>query len=149
MVRPISGGKASSALARSARWMWRRVAKRRYQRLHEDRLRDYEWALLNIKTLGYELARLLTNCQPRPVPTEAPTAALRAKLCTQSDVESAWVSFWCAEVGVGPVYHPKNLGAVLYCPGAPQCRHAHCGTIGNRVRLRPRAAAEPVCKVRV
>ena len=87
--------------------MRRRIAKRRYQRLHEDRLRDYEWALLNIKTLGYELARLLTNCQPRPVPTEAPTAALRAKLCTQSDMESAWVSFWCAEVGVGPVYHRK------------------------------------------
>ena len=107
MVRPISGGKARSALARSVRWMRRRIAKRRYQRLHEDRLRDYEWALLNIKTLGYELARLLTNCQPRPVPTEAPTAALRAKLCTQSDMESAWVSFWCAEVGVGPVYHRK------------------------------------------
>jgi len=107
VVRPISGGKARSALARSVRWMRRRIAKRRYQRLHEDRLRDYEWALLNIKTLGYELARLLTNCQPRPVPTEAPTTALRAKLCTQSDMESAWVSFWCAEVGVGPVYHRK------------------------------------------
>jgi len=106
VLRTTRGTKDSSAPARLARWVRRRMAKRRYQKLHDNRLRDYEWALLNIKTLGYELARL-TSAEPRPAPAEAPAAALRSKLCTQSDMESAWVSFWCAEVGVGPVYHRK------------------------------------------
>lgn len=73
----------------------------------DDRLRDYAWALQNIKTLGYELARLTASARIPAAPAAPPSAGLKSKLCTQADIESAWVAFWCAECGVKPVYVRK------------------------------------------
>ncbi|MBV8889339.1 MAG: class I SAM-dependent methyltransferase [Alphaproteobacteria bacterium] len=83
---------------------WRR---RHYRRIRRDPLRDYAWALVNIKTLGYELARLTAAAAPPVAPAEPPATALLSKPCTQADIESAWVAFWCAQVGVRPIYHRK------------------------------------------
>ena len=73
----------------------------------EDLLQHYEWALLNIKTLGYELAKLVTNHALAAPPGQPQNQALRSKLCTQADIESPWFSFWCAEGGIAPVYLRK------------------------------------------
>jgi SAM-dependent methyltransferase len=96
-----------SIVERLARRLGGLGAKPRHRDIAEDRLRDYGWALLNIKTLGYELARQLTNDRFAPVPGARQHVGLTSKLCTQADMESAWVSFWCAECGVAPVYHRK------------------------------------------
>jgi len=69
--------------------------------------RSFEWALLNVKTLGYELARTIASTNLRPPPSAPPAAALVSKMCTQSDMESAWFAFWCAELGITPFYHRK------------------------------------------
>ena len=70
-------------------------------------LRDWGWALANIKTLGYELARLTASASLPPAPAAPPSAGLKSKPCTQADIESGWVAFWCAECGVKPVYVRK------------------------------------------
>ena len=89
------------------RGLARRSAERAAQQRRAELERQQQWALFNIKTLGYELARALTN-KPSPPPPEQPVACgLRSKLCTQADIESRWFSFWCAEAGVAPVYIRK------------------------------------------
>lgn len=74
---------------------------------HEELRRNHEWALLNIKTLGYELARLTTARPFAPQAGQPVSVGLRSKLCTQADIESAWFAFWCAEGGIAPVYIRK------------------------------------------
>ena len=72
-----------------------------------ERFRDYELALLNVKQLGYDIARqlALTNLQRR---IEAPAdAQLTSSLCTQRDIESDWFGWWCQEMKVAPIYHRK------------------------------------------
>lgn len=69
--------------------------------------RDYAWALQNIKTLGYELARLTASARLPPPPGLPVATELGSKLCTQADIESAWVAFWCADCGVQPIYNRK------------------------------------------
>ena len=71
------------------------------------RLRDYEIAVLNIKNLGYELGRALAERQLRKSPSEPSTTRLKPKLCTQSDFESEWLSYWCQEIRTVPFYHRK------------------------------------------
>jgi SAM-dependent methyltransferase len=90
-----------------ARLLERLSARRRDRRLRGDKLRDYEWALLNIKTLGYELARLTASARIPSPPAVPAIAGLKSKLCTQADIESAWLAFWCAEIGVKPLYVRK------------------------------------------
>lgn len=69
--------------------------------------RDQEIATLNIKQLGYELGRRLAKERFTKVVHHPPPVALGSKLCTQADMESDWVAFWCAEIKSAPVYHRK------------------------------------------
>jgi SAM-dependent methyltransferase len=96
-----------SIAARFGRFIERASARRRYRRIRNDPLRDYAWALANIKTLGYELALLTASTSLPPPPAMPQSAALASKLCTQADIEGAWLGFWCADIGVRPAYHRK------------------------------------------
>jgi SAM-dependent methyltransferase len=82
------------------------------ERRRDEALQHYEWAMLNIKTLGYELAKHLTRGTVSPPPglpqSQGPQSqGLRSKLCTQADIESPWFAYWCAEGGISPVYLRK------------------------------------------
>lgn len=71
------------------------------------RFQDYEQVLFNVKNLGYELGRVLaTTYLSRPV-LAPPAMPLASKLCTQSDIESDWFLFWCAQMKAAPLYHRK------------------------------------------
>ena len=82
-------------------------------RLNPDRVyfgRDYvdrEIEILNIKALGYEIARSLAGEMVSRTVDRAPDLQPRSKLCTQSDVESDWFIFWAREMKVAPIYHRK------------------------------------------
>ena len=70
-------------------------------------LRDVRLANLNIKTLGYDLARQLAQALPIPQETAPRTVGLMSKPCTQEDIESDWVAHWCRELHVPVVFHRK------------------------------------------
>lgn len=72
-----------------------------------ERFRDYETALLNVKNLGYELGCALAERQLRSTPVAPSAAKLNSKLCTQSDFESSWFIYWCQEIRTIPLYHRK------------------------------------------
>lgn len=71
-------------------------------------LRDLESIKLNIKQLGYELARY-NNIEPlEELPSGLPDAVpLSSKLTTQKDMESEWVRYWCRKMHIKPIYHRK------------------------------------------
>ena len=62
---------------------------------------------LNIKTLGYELARQLAAAIPVPIETAARGVGLSCKPSIQADVESDWVRHWCAQLQTPVVFHRK------------------------------------------
>ena len=72
------------------------------------RFRDYETAIRNVKNLaahrGSEIYRELGHGNvsgPKVVP-------LKAKGCTEADIESDWVAFWCKEINIPVSYHRKT-----------------------------------------
>lgn len=69
-----------------------------------ERFRDYELALLNIKSLGYELGRVLTERLPESGGAPA-IVPMTSRLCSQRDMESQWVAFWTRELGATRGYH--------------------------------------------
>lgn len=72
-----------------------------------ERLRQYEFAILNIKQLGYEFGRQLAEVNLQREIESAPDTVLKSSLCTQADVESDWFAFWCREIRSAPIYHRK------------------------------------------
>jgi len=70
---------------------------------------------LNIKTLGYELARQLAAAIPVPTATASRFVGLSCKPSIQEDIESDWVRHWCAQLQTPVVFHRKiwELGYVL------------------------------------
>jgi SAM-dependent methyltransferase len=78
-----------------------------YPQYFSLRLRDYEMAILNIKNLGYELGRALAERELGTPPLGPSAIQLKPKLCTQSDVESEWLPYWCQEIRAVPAYHRK------------------------------------------
>lgn len=72
-----------------------------------ERFREYDLALLNVKTLGYELGRRMAKERLSRNIAAPPPVALRSKLCTQEDIESDWFVFWCHEIKSAPIYHRK------------------------------------------
>ncbi len=96
-----------------------------------ERLRSFEFAVLNIKQLGYEFGRQLaeTNLQNRAI-TAAPDTELRSSLCTQADVESDWFVFWCQEMKSAPVYHRKLWELAYICQALWSTRKLATGMSG-------------------
>jgi tetratricopeptide (TPR) repeat protein len=71
------------------------------------RFADYEIAMLNIKNIGYALARALgDNLRPRTL-SAPPADRLASKLCTQVDIESDWMAYWAAVLKSPVRYHRK------------------------------------------
>jgi hypothetical protein len=71
-------------------------------------LKDIEAIKLNIKFFGYELARTLKDALPVTKPPARPgIVGLKSKPSTQADMESTWVAYWLAKLGLGLVYHRK------------------------------------------
>ena len=62
---------------------------------------------LNIKQMGYSLARQLAEAMPPPTGTAARKLHLPNSLSTQSAMESDWVAHWCAELKIPVTYHRK------------------------------------------
>jgi hypothetical protein len=72
--------------------------------------RDYvdpEMVVLNVKALGYELARALAERNLARRVEAPPDTLLASKLCTQADFDSNWFLFWAREVGAAPVFQRK------------------------------------------
>ncbi|HMI18354.1 MAG TPA: methyltransferase domain-containing protein [Sphingomonas sp.] len=62
---------------------------------------------LNIKQMGYSLARQLADALPPPTGTVARKHNLPSGLSTQAAMESEWVAHWCGELKIPVTYHRK------------------------------------------
>jgi SAM-dependent methyltransferase len=62
---------------------------------------------LNLKAMGYELARRLAAALPHGEPTRTRWVNLSSKPCTQADMESDWARHWCNELKTPLVFHRK------------------------------------------
>ena len=62
---------------------------------------------LNVKAMGYSLARSLAAALPPAVSSGARRVGLESKLSTQADVESDWFAHWCSELKIPFLYHRK------------------------------------------
>jgi len=63
---------------------------------------------LNIKNLGYEIARNLQPNLHRINTSDEPRFyGLVSKATTQDDIESGWFTYWCSEIKAAPIYHRK------------------------------------------
>ena len=80
-----------------------------------ERLRTYEFAILNIKQLGFELGRMLADTNLQREVKSPPSTVLKSSLCVQSDIESDWFAFWCREMKVAPIYHRKLWELCYIC----------------------------------
>ena len=72
-----------------------------------EMVRDIDVLALNVKAMGYELARRMAAALPARGETEAVTIGLESKASTQRDMESAWVAHWCAQLKTGVIYSRK------------------------------------------
>lgn len=109
---------------------WRRLTSRRARRAAErERLRalislvndqsqpnlnalmivarDITPLALNVKQLGYDLARRLAAALPPVARSEAQKIALECKASTQADMQSEWVAHWCGELAIPVIFHRK------------------------------------------
>jgi SAM-dependent methyltransferase len=71
------------------------------------RLNGLDALALNVKAMGYQLARQLSAslaAQPSSGPQQA---GLDSKLSTQADLESAWARHWLSELKITPFLHRK------------------------------------------
>ena len=62
---------------------------------------------LNIKQLGYDLARQLAEALPAIEHPAVRHVGLASKLSTQADIESEWVAHWCGELKIPVIFHRK------------------------------------------
>ncbi len=69
--------------------------------------RNIDLLALNIKAMGYDLARSMAERLPVAAETRAPDLALGSKLSTQRDIESDWLAHWCRELRIPVIYHRK------------------------------------------
>jgi hypothetical protein len=78
-------------------------------------LKDMNIIKLNIKNLGYNLARELhKNLSQKKILGEPQYFELESKACTQDDIESPWFSYWINEIKATPIYHRK-LWEFAFC----------------------------------
>jgi hypothetical protein len=69
--------------------------------------RNVDLMALNIKAMGYDLARSMAAALPVRTETSAHYVGLGCKPSTQADIESDWLAHWCAELKVPVLYHRK------------------------------------------
>lgn len=76
-----------------------------------EMLRDIANVRWNVKLLGAALANNLYEAGlagPKAnIPPNPTHVGLQSKLCTQADVESQWLRYWCGQLHLAPVYARK------------------------------------------
>lgn len=72
-----------------------------------ERFRDYELVLANVKLLGYQLGRMRAEAVPEPAVAAPPNTGLTSRMCIQDDFESEWFAFWRNETRIPPSHHRK------------------------------------------
>ncbi len=72
-----------------------------------NKLKNIDAMALSLKYFGYELAATLAKTLPPSTETESRYVELASKASTQADMESPWVSYWCAQLKVPLVFHRK------------------------------------------
>ena len=70
-------------------------------------LRDAEITRLNVKNMGYDLARAIGQQRFAPAPERPTSDCLGWRTSTQKDIESDWCAYWCYQLGIKPIYHRK------------------------------------------
>ena len=70
-------------------------------------VRNIDILALNVKAMGYRLARDMASALPPTTGTTAQTVNLASKMSTQADVESEWAAHWYGQLGLAPIYHRK------------------------------------------
>lgn len=70
--------------------------------------RNVDILALNIKAMGYQLARSIAAAIPVPTDTTARHVELASKPSTQSDMESDWAAHWHSQLQIPIVLHRKN-----------------------------------------
>ena len=70
-------------------------------------LRELGALALNIKSLGYEIARSLATVLPQREGLVARRVDLACKPCTQTDMESDWVAYWLGQLKIPVLFHRK------------------------------------------
>lgn len=84
---------------------------------------------LNIKNLGYQLARDLTDKSLNmDEKLSFQSTKLRSKPTTQEDIESKWLKYWCQQLHITPIYHRK-IWELCY---VPQAIYSHFG-VGQKL----------------
>jgi SAM-dependent methyltransferase len=71
-----------------------------------ERFRELELAILNVKVLSYRLGQQLALKHPI-VETEPRVVPLVSRLCTQRDVESDWMGAWAHQIRLPRVFRRK------------------------------------------
>lgn len=69
--------------------------------------RNLDILALNVKAMGYGLARELARTLPLATSGGARHVGLESKLSTQSDIESDWFAHWCSELKLPLMVHRK------------------------------------------
>ncbi len=69
--------------------------------------RNIDLMALNIKTMGYDLARSMSAALPVRTETSARHVGLYCKPSTQADIESDWLAHWCSELKIPVLFHRK------------------------------------------
>jgi hypothetical protein len=62
---------------------------------------------LSVKFFGYELAKSLAQALPPREDVGPVSLELESKACTQHDLESDWVAYWCSQLKVPVIFHRK------------------------------------------
>jgi hypothetical protein len=70
-------------------------------------LSDIDFIKLNIKQLGYALARDLRDRLPKIEGRAPSNRPLASRACTQAEMESVSFRRWLAELNIPLVYHRK------------------------------------------
>jgi 2-polyprenyl-3-methyl-5-hydroxy-6-metoxy-1,4-benzoquinol methylase len=78
-------------------------------------VRNIDLLALNVKTMGYDLAKTMAAELPVYNDTVARHVGLASKASTQADLESEWVAHWCGQLKIPVLYHRKlwELGYIL------------------------------------
>ena len=70
-------------------------------------VRNIDMLALNVKAMGYQLARSLAAALPIPKDTTARHIGLACKPATQSDMESDWAAHWLGKLHIPVINHRK------------------------------------------
>lgn len=70
-------------------------------------LKDIDLIKLNIKTMGYQLARDLAIALPKYEKTSPRYVGLSSRATRQEEFDKEWFAHWCHELNIPVIYHRK------------------------------------------